>query len=295
MENEDQLKQALKPKYECLVFDLDDTLYPLSSGLSAQITKNIQEYMLQKLGIEENKVPQLCVALYKDYGTTLAGLKAIGYNFEYDDFHSYVHGRLPYHMLKPDPVLRGLLLSLPIRKVIFTNSDKAHTVRALSRLGLEDCFEGIISFETLNPTHKNGFPVEADDKDGDPRPSSISSTEAFDINEYLSHPNASLELPRTPVVCKPFEQAYDEVFKTANIDPQRTLFFDDSLHNIQAGKRVGLHTVLVGTPHRTQGVDYALESIHNIREALPELWEAEEKSESVSYSGKVAIETYVQA
>ncbi|MCI40675.1 haloacid dehalogenase-like hydrolase superfamily protein, partial [Trifolium medium] len=34
---------------------------------------------------------------------------------------------------------------------IFTNADHAHTVEVLSRLGLEDCFEGIICFETLNP------------------------------------------------------------------------------------------------------------------------------------------------
>lgn len=33
-------------------------------------------------------------------------------------FCSYVHGRLPYDNLKPDPVLRHLLLSLPIRKVV---------------------------------------------------------------------------------------------------------------------------------------------------------------------------------
>lgn len=44
----------------------------------------------------------------------------------------------------------------------------------------------------------------------------------------------------------------------------------------------------MGTPHRAEGVDFALESIHNIREALPELWEADEKSESVVYSGQVA-------
>lgn len=31
--------------------------------------------MLKKLGIEEEKVPELCVSLYKHYGTTLAGLK----------------------------------------------------------------------------------------------------------------------------------------------------------------------------------------------------------------------------
>lgn len=88
---------------------------------------------------------------------------------------------------------------------------------------MEDCFEGIISFENLNSAHKKWFSVEENDKDGDPRPSGITSAEAFDINEYLSNPNASLELPRTPVVCKPFEHAYDEVFKVANIDPQRTV------------------------------------------------------------------------
>ncbi|XP_062172366.1 uncharacterized protein LOC133877929 [Alnus glutinosa] len=297
MENEDQYQQALKPKYECLLFDLDDTLYPISSGLSAEVTKNIQEYMLQKLGIEESKVPELCVSLYKDYGTTMAGLRAIGYNFEYDDFHSYVHGRLPYNMLKPDPVLRSLLLSLPVQKVIFTNADKAHAARVLSRLGLEDCFEGIICFETLNSTNKgNVVPIEEDDTElGDTRPSTISSAEAFDINEYMSQTNASLVLPKTPVACKPFEVAYEEVFKIANINPQRTLFFDDSIRNVQTGKRLGLHTVLVGTSHRVQGVDFALESIHNIREALPELWEAEEKSENIRYAGKVGIETCVKA
>ncbi|KAK2642251.1 hypothetical protein Ddye_024014 [Dipteronia dyeriana] len=51
----------------------------------------------------------------------------------------------------------------------------------------------------------------------------------------------------------------------------------------------------MGTSLKAEGVDYVLESIHNIREALPELWESGEKSESVGYSGKVAIETYVKA
>lgn len=44
--------------------------------------------------------------------------QAIGYEFDYDDYHSFVHGRLPYDRLKPDPVLRALLQSLPIRKVV---------------------------------------------------------------------------------------------------------------------------------------------------------------------------------
>lgn len=163
--------------------------------------------MLNQLGIEESEVPKMCLDLYKEYGTTMAGLKVkksfysnqtkpkpeltktepyvvpqvLGYEFDNDEFHEYVHGRLPYEKLKPDPVLRNLLLSMPHRKIvsflllrsssklsnppfshhplfllllspqIFTNADKAHATRALNRLGLEECFEGIICFETLNP------------------------------------------------------------------------------------------------------------------------------------------------
>lgn len=74
------------------------------------------------------------------------------------------------------------------------------------------------------------------------------------------------------------------------------IFFDDSVRNIQAGKQIGLHTVLVGKSQRVKGADHALESIHNIREALPELWEEAEKAkEDVLYAERVAMETSVTA
>ncbi|ONK76915.1 uncharacterized protein A4U43_C02F1210 [Asparagus officinalis] len=269
---------AFASEIDCLLFDLDDTLYPLSAGLANEVPKNIGDYMVEKLGIDRSKIAGLCDALYKNYGTTMAGLRAIGYSFNYDDYHSFVHGRLPYEKLRPDPVLRQLLLSLPIRKLIFTNADKMHAAKALSRLGLEDCFEGIVCFETLN------LPIQ-----GEPEP------KIFDIVGRLSHPDPAVELPKTPIICKPSEHAIECALKLASIDPQRTMFFDDSVRNIQAGKRVGLNTVLVGKSHRVKGADYALESIHNIKEALPQLWEETEKSEDILYSGNVTIETSVTA
>ena len=45
---------------------------------------------------------------------------------------------------------------------------------------------------------------------------------------------------------------------------------------------------------KVQIMHNALESIHNIREAIPELLEADIKS-VVAYSGKVAVETSVTA
>ncbi|GAB4860127.1 hypothetical protein Ancab_011605 [Ancistrocladus abbreviatus] len=213
--------------------------------------------MIQKLGIEQSKVVEMCFELYKYYGTTMAGLRAIGYQFDYDDYHGFVHGRLPYELLKPDPVLRNLLLSLPIRKIILTNSDKGHTSKVLERLGLDDCFDGIICFETLNPTHE----------------SNVSQRGEF-------QPTYS---------CYVWRQIAFTILMLL------VLFFDDSVRNLTTASRMGLQTVLVGKSERPKGVDYVLESIHNIKEAFPELLEAEEKSEDRRYSQEIAIETSVEA
>ncbi|XP_051127114.1 uncharacterized protein C24B11.05-like isoform X2 [Andrographis paniculata] len=302
MEYEDRYRlqvqvQVQHPKYECLVFDLDDTLYPLSCGLAPAVLKNIQDYMVEKLGVEESTIPDLCNLLYKNYGTTMAGLRAIGYDFDHDEYHSFVHGRLPYDNLKPDPILRSLLQSLPIRKVIFTNADKAHAIKALSRLGLEGCFEGIICFETLNPP-----PATATATAINRKPAQI-----FDIIGHFSQPKAGpCGLPKTPIVCKPSISAIETALRIANIDPERTLFFEDSVRNIQSGKHIGLDTVLVGKSQRVKGADYALESIHNLREAIPELWEAETQQQqqqqqqlgevNINYSGGIiVVETSVTA
>ncbi|KAL4571082.1 hypothetical protein LXL04_017832 [Taraxacum kok-saghyz] len=292
MEYENGYQQQIPTsKYECLLFDVDDTLYPLSSGLSGQCTKNIREYMVNNLGIEESKVPEMCAKLYKDYGTTMAGLRALGYDFDYDEYHSIVHGKLPYENLKPDPILRTLIHSLPYRKVIFSNANEAHVAEVLHRLGLEDCFEDVICFESLNP--KNQI------TNSDSPKSSVIGYD--DVSER------AIVLPASPIVCKPFENAFQQAFKMANINPHKTLscpkssfvkiplFFDDSIRNIQTAKLIGLGTVFVGCSQRKKGVDYALESIHNIREALPELWESVDKLKDGCYSQEIGIETRVQA
>ncbi|XP_074570971.1 uncharacterized protein C24B11.05-like [Curcuma longa] len=267
-------------KYECLLFDMDDTLYPLTSGLNLACRKNIQDYMLHHLNIEENQVPKLCLDLYKEHGTTMAGLKALGYQFDDDEFHAFVHGRLPYETLKPDPVLRSILLSVPQRKIIFTNADKVHAAKVVSRLGLEDCFDGFICFETLNPTPNQNVPAEKintmtnDDLNSDSYANGLSSNCVDGDDKYNSNTVGR-------ILCKPSLEAFEMAFGIANIDPKRTIFFDDSPRNIATGKEAGLHTILVGSSVLVPGADLALESIHNIREALPEIWQDGEQMEPV--------------
>lgn len=91
--------------------------------------------------------------------------------------------------------------------------------KVLSKLGLEDCFDGIVNFESLNPTNKtsNNF-------DGGYLVRSGSRTA---INLDATNGCSSL-LPKSPIVCKPFEDAFEQAFKIANINPHKTV----RLHNL---------------------------------------------------------------
>lgn len=50
--------------------------------------------------------------------------------------------------------------------------------------------------------------------------------------------------------------------------------------------------IQVGRSYRVKGADYAMESIHNLKEAVPELWDADIKAQ-VECPGteKLAVET----
>ena len=62
-------------RFTTLFFDLDDTLYPSSTGLWPAIKDRMNLYMIERLGIPENDVPFLREQYFKMYGTTLRGLE----------------------------------------------------------------------------------------------------------------------------------------------------------------------------------------------------------------------------
>ncbi|XP_068653591.1 uncharacterized protein C24B11.05-like [Aristolochia californica] len=231
-----------EPPFDCLLLDLDDTLYSSKAGLNVVCKSNIDEFLVKKCGFSAERASFLRVELFRTYGSTLAGLRALGFNSDADEYHSFVHGSLPYEALKPDLRLRNVLRSITQRKLLFTNSDRNHARRVLERLGLDDCFDDIICFETLNPN--------------------ISKSTRPD--EF-------------PVILKPSMDAMKIAIEIAGEDPHRTLFFDDNDRNIAAGKTVGLRTVLVGKPVKSKEADYALENMVNLAQVIPEIWEGGEQ------------------
>lgn len=135
--------------FTTLFFDLDDTLYPSDNGLWAAIRERMNEYMLSRLQIPAEQVPALRRYYFETYGTTLRGLK-IHYSVDANDFLAYVHDLPVERIVRPDPALRPLLLSLPQRKFIFTNADDQHARRVLTTLNLQGCFKSIIDVRAMD-------------------------------------------------------------------------------------------------------------------------------------------------
>ena len=104
--------------FDCLLFDLDDTLYPSTAGIATALRKNIDDYLIERCGFAPSKAPTLRAELFKIYGSSLAGLRALGYNIDADDYHSFVHGRLPYDAIKADQHLQNLIRTIPLRKIV---------------------------------------------------------------------------------------------------------------------------------------------------------------------------------
>ncbi len=139
-------------KIEYLLFDLDNTLYPKSSGLSIEIAHRMTAFVAKHLGIPPESAKQLRRKYRDSFGTTLQGLVSkTGFNNP-EQFFTEVHPENVGNYIKRDPGLKSMLSEIRISKSILTNSPCEHAERVLDYLGIKDCFEHIfdIRFNNLN-------------------------------------------------------------------------------------------------------------------------------------------------
>ena len=134
--------------YSTLFFDLDDTLYPSSSGLWDAIRERMGRYMWERLNLPRDDVPRMRKLYFETYGTTLRGLQ-IHHGVDADDYLAYVHDLDLPRFIHADYRLKEMIKSLPQRKWIFTNADDMHARRVLAELELSDYFCGIIDIRAI--------------------------------------------------------------------------------------------------------------------------------------------------
>jgi len=137
-------------KFHTIFFDLDSTLYPESNGMWGKIRQRIDLYMHERLGLSDEEIPALRHGYFVNYGTTLRGLQ-VNFGIDQQDYLDFVHDLPLDDYLKPEPELRQMLLSIPYRRWIFTNSDIDHAERVLNKMEIQDCFDGIVDVWALDP------------------------------------------------------------------------------------------------------------------------------------------------
>lgn len=128
---------------KAIFLDLDNTLYPASSGMEDRIIERMIEYVAEVCGTSIDEAARLRSQLMPNYGTTLEWLMA-DYGFsDIDGYFAAVHPEHELEDLEEDSELRPFLDSIPLPKFIFTNSPMEHAERVMDFLDITECFDAI--------------------------------------------------------------------------------------------------------------------------------------------------------
>jgi putative hydrolase of the HAD superfamily len=121
------------------IFDLDNCLYPASTGLFALIDERMGAYIQRLLDCDRAEARRVQKSHFHAHGTTLAGLMK-EHGVDPHDFLDDVHA-IPLDRVERDERLGRNLSRLPGRKFVFTNGDAPYARRVLEAIGLDSHFD----------------------------------------------------------------------------------------------------------------------------------------------------------
>lgn len=126
-----------------------------------------------------------------------------------------------------------MLLSMLQKRWVFTNSDREHARRVMEKIGIQDCFQGLIDIYALEPHCKPQKEASPEAHRGDRKALQFADTS----------------------------------------DPSGCMLLDDSRANLATAHQKGFFTALVGTETSDPNADRALGVLGDLPEACPEIWD----------------------
>ncbi|CAJ1454462.1 unnamed protein product, partial [Effrenium voratum] len=188
---------------DAILLDVDDTLYPVSSGFSDHRNGEvICKYMVDFLGFESTSSAKILRDEYfQRYHSTMKGLNVamqegrLPKPFYQEQLGQYWADHCDFaRFLHADPrqveVIRSLSQDVGLKIAVFTNSPRQYALRCLDALGLR---------------------------------AFVPDEMVFAVEDVLP-------------ACKPQPEAFKKVLDAIGAAPQRTVMFEDSMKNIRACK-----------------------------------------------------------
>lgn len=154
----DQPAAARFAPVDAWVFDLDNTLYPRSTNLFAQVDQRIGDYVQRLLSLSPEEARALQRDYYRRHGTTLRGLM-LEHGIAPHDFLEEVHD-IDHSVVEADPALAEAIDRLPGKRYILTNGSRMHAEKVIGRLGLDGLFADIFDIvraELLPKPHRDTY------------------------------------------------------------------------------------------------------------------------------------------
>ena len=132
-----------------LILDLDETLYPRSTGLMGEIGRRMLAYLTSRMGFTPDEAAEIRRRFFVQYGTTLRGLQ-IEYQVDANDYLQFVHDIPLRNYIMPDPALDAMLARIPLLKSIFTNADTVHAQHVMEHLGVAQHFPVVVDIHAVD-------------------------------------------------------------------------------------------------------------------------------------------------
>jgi putative hydrolase of the HAD superfamily len=129
------------------LFDLDNTLHDANPHIFPHLNRAMTAYLEQHLRLDRDQANQLRMHYWRRYGATLLGLiRHHGVDPQHFLHQTHPLAELP-HMVVRHPLLRPVLIRLPGRKLVFSNSPVHYSRAVLKVLRVADLFEDVFCIE----------------------------------------------------------------------------------------------------------------------------------------------------
>ncbi len=126
---------------ESWIFDLDNTLYPVTRQLLLDLDRHMGDFIAGFLNIDRDEAKRVQKNYFRRYGLTMRGLM-IHHGLDPTRFYEQMQP-MDLTDVDPNPALAVAIRSLPGKKIVYTNASLHHADMVLDRLSMADTFDAI--------------------------------------------------------------------------------------------------------------------------------------------------------